>query len=66
MDKTELKKEVFREQDCMSFVMKRSCVWQAHVSKGAQQSNFSLRMDMKQIDFVLVGKNIRKYLKDVR
>ena len=64
MDKTELKKEVFREQDCMSFVMKRSCVWQAHVAKGAQESNFSLRMDMKlrSILFWLVktSENIQK------
>ena len=49
-----------RVKDYSSFVMKRSYVWQTH--------NLKMKMGGNEIeiDFVLVVKSNRKYLKDVK
>ena len=36
---TKLLKEMMREENCLSFAIKRSCVWQTHVPKKGAQEN---------------------------
>ena len=62
----ELAKEMMREEDYSSFVMKRSCSWHIHGLKRTEKNNVGMVGNKTEIDFVLVGKHNRKYLKDVK
>ena len=56
---------MLRKEDYSSFVMKKNCAWQTHgVKKGAQKKTSSMSRNETEIDFVLVGRNNRQYLKD--
>ena len=61
-----LAKEMLRKEDYSNFVMKRSCAWQIHDLKRAEKITRSMGENETEIDFVLVGKSNRKYLKDVK
>ena len=63
-----LTKEMLREEDYLSFVMKRSCAWQIHGLKrrSRKKITYSMGGNETEIDFVLVGTNNRKYLKDMK
>ena len=64
----ELAKEVLRKEDYSSFVTKRSCVWQTHGLKRRSRKKITYGMNgnKTEIDFVLVVKNNKKYLKDMK
>ena len=62
-----LGKEMQKEEDCWSFVMKESCAWQILGSKRQTKGkSLIVPVEVKQIDFVLVGEKYRKYMRDVK
>ena len=63
-----LRKKMQKEEDCWSFLMKESCAWQILGLK-RQTKGKSLNSAggcETEIDFVLVGKKYRKYIRDVK
>ena len=62
-----LGKEMKKEKDCWSFLMKDSCAWYTlGFVKQTKRKSLAVPVDMKQIDFVLVGEKYRKYIGNVK
>lgn len=67
MKEKELGREMWMERFCSSFVMKRSCAWQMRFRKGERwKVTYGAGENELEIDFVLVGKGNRMYLRDVK
>ena len=65
----ELTNEMLRKEDCSGFAVKRSCARQIHGLKRRskkEKNSPQFGGNEIEIDFVLVDKNNRKYLKNVR
>ena len=64
----DLTKEMLREEDCSSFVMKRGCALANSWFEKKEQRKITCSMggNETEIDFVLVGESNKKYLKDVK
>ena len=65
----ELAKEMLRKEDCSGFAVTRSCARQIHgLKRRSKKEKSSLHYGGNEIeiDFVLVDKNNRKDLKEVR
>ena len=60
----ELAKEMLKEEDCLSFAMKRCCTWQTNglEKKEQRKMTYGTGKHEAKIDFVLVGKNNRNCL----
>ena len=67
MEEMGLENEIQKEECYWNFVMKTNYVWQTHGFKKKEKKKvtFNLNGNETEIDFVLVGKENRKYLQNV-
>ena len=61
----ELAKGMLREIDYSSFVIKRSCKNMV-CKEGTEKIAYNMGGNKAEIDFVLIGKSNKKYLKEVK
>ena len=62
-----LGKKMQKEEDCWSSVMKRSCAWQTlGFMRQTRKISYCASRCETGIDFMLVGENYRKYIRDVK